>query len=213
MKILEVKNISKSFNKVKILDNYSLQVNTGEIVSIIGASGIGKSTLLRCICGLENIDKGEIIINENRVNKKNSKLINLAVGMVFQDYNLFPQYSILENITLPLIKVLKISKVEAENMSKKILLQMDLLDKINSYPYQLSGGEKQRLAIARVLAINPKIICFDEPTSALDPKLVEQIFKIIKELSNKGTAILIVTHDIKFAFDISDKIIEMKKKN
>ena len=211
MKVLEVRNISKSFNKIKILKNFSLEVKKGEIVSIIGPSGIGKSTLLRCICGLEKIDEGEIIINENRVNSRKIKLVNLAVGMVFQDYNLFPQYSILENITIPLTKVLKTSKEEANKIAKKLLLQMNLLDKTNSYPYQLSGGEKQRLAIARTLAMNPKIICFDEPTSALDPKLVKQIFKIIKELSKKGTAILIVTHDIKFANDISNKIIEFKK--
>ena len=211
MKVLEIKKINKSFNKIKVLNNFSLEVNTGEIVSIIGPSGIGKSTLLRCICSLEKIDDGEIIINENRLNSKKTTLVNLAVGMVFQDYNLFPQYSILDNITLPLIKVLRISKIEAKKIAKNILLQMDLIEKINSYPYQLSGGEKQRLAIARTLAVNPKIICFDEPTSALDPKLVKQIFKIIKELSKKGTAILIVTHDIKFANDISDKIIEMKK--
>ena len=211
MKVLEVKKINKSFGKFKILDDFSLEVKKGEIVSIIGPSGIGKSTLLRCICGLEKIDNGEILINENRLEQKKSKTANLAVGMVFQDYNLFPQYSILENITLPLTKVLKISKIEAIEIAKKILLQMNLLEKITSYPYQLSGGEKQRLAIARTIAMNPKIICFDEPTSALDPKLVKEIFKIIKVLSQKGTAILIVTHDIKFANDISDKIIEIKK--
>ena len=211
MKVLEVKKINKSFNKIKILNDFSLEVNSGEIVSIIGPSGIGKSTLLRCICGLEKVDDGEIIINDNRFEQKKSKIVNLVVGMVFQDYNLFPQYSILENITLPLTKVLKISKIEAIEIAKKILLQMNLLEKITSYPYQLSGGEKQRLAIARTIAMNPKIICFDEPTSALDPKLVKEIFKIIKVLSQKGTAILIVTHDIKFANDLSDKIIEMKK--
>ena len=211
MKVLEVKNLSKCFNKIPVLNNLSLDVNTGEIVSIIGPSGIGKSTLLRCICGLEKIDEGEIIINEKRLSIEIAKSANLAVGMVFQDYNLFPQYSILDNITLPLIKVLKITKIEATEIAKKILLQMDLLEKIDSYPYQLSGGEKQRLAIARTIAMNPKIICFDEPTSALDPKLVKEIFKIIKVLSQKGTAILIVTHDIKFANDISDKIIEIKK--
>lgn len=211
MKVLEVKNLSKCFNKIPVLNNISLDVNTGEIVSIIGPSGIGKSTLLRCICGLEKIDEGEIIINEKRLSIEIAKSANLAVGMVFQDYNLFPQYSILDNITLPLIKVLKITKIAATEIAKKILLQMDLLEKINSYPYQLSGGEKQRLAIARTLAMNPKIICFDEPTSALDPELVKHLFKIIKELSEKGTAILIVTHDIKFANDISDKIIEIKK--
>ena len=134
MKVLEVKNLSKCFNKIPVLNNLSLDVNTGEIVSIIGPSGIGKSTLLRCICGLEKIDEGEIIINEKRLSIEIAKSANLAVGMVFQDYNLFPQYSILDNITLPLIKVLKITKIEATEIAKKILLQMHLLEKINSYP-------------------------------------------------------------------------------
>jgi len=211
MKILEIKEISKSFNKIKILDKFSLDVEEGEIASIIGPSGIGKSTLLRCINGLEKIDSGEIIINNSKIKNKISKQINLDVGLVFQDYNLFPQYSVIENITLTLTKVLKIKKQEAIEKAKELLLQMDLLDKIDSYPYELSGGEKQRLAIARTLATNPKIICFDEPTSALDPKLVKQVFKIIKKLANKGKAILIVTHDIKFANDISNRVIEIKK--
>lgn len=211
MKILEIKEISKSFSKIKILDKFSLNVEEGEIVSIIGPSGIGKSTLLRCINGLEKIDSGEIKINNSIIKNRISKQTNLDVGLVFQDYNLFPQYSVIENVTLTLTKVLKMKKQEAIEKAKELLLQMDLLDKINSYPYELSGGEKQRLAIARTLATNPKIICFDEPTSALDPKLVKQVFKIIKELANKGKAILIVTHDIKFANDISNRVIEIKK--
>ena len=211
MKILEIKEISKSFNKIKILDKFSLNVEEGEIVSIIGPSGIGKSTLLRCINGLEKVDSGEIIINNSKIKNKISKQSNLDVGLVFQDYNLFPQYSVIKNITLTLTKVLKMKKQEAIEKAKELLIQMDLLDKINSYPYELSGGEKQRLAIARTLATNPKIICFDEPTSALDPKLVKQVFKIIKKLANKGKAILIVTHDIKFANDISNRVIEIKK--
>ena len=211
MKILEIKEISKSFNKIKILEGFSLNVEEGEIVSIIGPSGIGKSILLRCINGLEKTDSGEIIINGNRIKSKISKQSNLDVGLVFQDYNLFPQYSVIENITLTLTKVLKMNKQMANEQAKELLLQMDLLDKVNSYPYELSGGEKQRLAIARTLATNPKIICFDEPTSALDPKLVKQVFKNIKELANKGKAILIVTHDIKFANDISNRVIEIKK--
>jgi len=211
MNILEIKEISKSFNKIKILDNFSLNAEEGEIVSIIGPSGVGKSTLLRCINGLEKTDSGEIIINNSKIKNKISKQSNLDVGLVFQDYNLFPQYSVIENITLTLTKVLKIKKQEAIEKAKELLLQMDLLDKIDSYPYELSGGEKQRLAIARTLATNPKIICFDEPTSALDPKLVKQVFKIIKKLANKGKAILIVTHDIKFANDISNRVIEIKK--
>ena len=204
MKILEIKNINKRFGKKEIFKDFSLEVEKGEIISIIGPSGIGKSTLLRCICGLEKIDGGEIIIDENGENKR-----NLDVGMVFQEYNLFPQYSVLENITLTLIKVLKTDKEEAEKRAKELLKQMKLLDRIDAYPYQLSGGEKQRLAIARTLAIEPKIICFDEPTSALDPKLVRQVFNIIKRLAKQGKAILIVTHDMKFAEEISDRVVEM----
>lgn len=211
MKILEIKDICKSFKKIKILDKFSLNVEEGEIVSIIGPSGIGKSTLLRCINGLEKIDSGEIIINNSKIKNKTSKQINLDVGLVFQDYNLFPQYSVMENLTLTLTKVLKMKKQEAIKRAKELLLQMKLLNKINSYPYELSGGEKQRLAIARTLATNPKIICFDEPTSALDPKLVKQVFKIIKELAKQGKAILIVSHDINFANEISNRVIEIKK--
>lgn len=213
MKVLEIKNISKSFNNRTILKDFSLDVSQGEIVSIIGDSGAGKSTLLRCINALEMIDSGEIIINNNAISKKNLKQARLDVGMVFQDYNLFPNYSVLKNVTLPLTRVLNVNKQEAEIKAKELLSQMSLLKRCDAYPYQLSGGEKQRLAIARTLATNPKVICFDEPTSALDPKLVKQIFKIIKELADSGKAILIVTHDIKFANEISNKIIELETKN
>lgn len=213
MKVLEIKNISKSFNNRTILKDFSLDVSQGEIVSIIGDSGAGKSTLLRCINALEMIDSGEIIINNNAISKKNLKQARLDVGMVFQDYNLFPNYSVLKNVTLPLTKVLNVNKQEAEIKARELLSQMSLLKRCDAYPYQLSGGEKQRLAIARTLATNPKVICFDEPTSALDPKLVKQIFKIIKELADSGKAILIVTHDIKFANEISNKIIELETKN
>lgn len=213
MKVLEIKNISKSFNNRTILKDFSLDVSQGEIVSIIGESGAGKSTLLRCINALEMIDSGEIIINNNAISKKNLKQARLDVGMVFQDYNLFPNYSVLKNVTLPLTRVLNVNNQEAEIKARELLSQMNLLKRCDAYPYQLSGGEKQRLAIARTLATNPKVICFDEPTSALDPKLVKQIFKIIKELADSGKSILIVTHDIKFANKISNKIIELETKN
>ena len=209
MKVLEIKNINKSFNERKVLSNFSLNIEEGEIVSIIGPSGVGKSTLLRCINGLEKIDSGEILINNKSLKRKKDKIskeANLEVGLVFQDYNLFPQYSVIKNITLPLTAVLKIKKEQAEELLKK----MNLLEKRYSYPYELSGGEKQRVAIARAIATNPKIICFDEPTSALDPKLVIQVSKIIKDLANIGKAIIIVTHDISFAEQISDRIIEVK---
>lgn len=209
MNVLEVKNVSKSYNNKKVLDNFSLAVKKGEIISIIGPSGAGKSTLLRCINGLETLEKGKIIIN-NKVNKKNiSKQANLEIGLIFQDYNLFPQYTVLQNITLPLTKMLRKSKAEAVSQAKTILAKLSLQDKENSYPYELSGGEKQRVAIARAIATNPKILCLDEPTSALDPKLVKQIYNIIKDLASQGKAILIVTHDIEFAEKISDKIYKL----
>lgn len=209
MNVLEVKNVSKSYNNKKVLDNFSLAVKKGEIISIIGPSGAGKSTLLRCINGLETLEKGKIIIN-NKVNKKNiSKQANLEIGLIFQDYNLFLQYTVLQNITLPLTKILRKSKAEAVSQAKTILAKLSLQDKENSYPYELSGGEKQRVAIARAIATNPKILCLDEPTSALDPKLVKQIYNIIKDLASQGKAILIVTHDIEFAEKISDKIYKL----
>lgn len=213
MKVLEVKNISKTFNENKVLNKFSLSAEEGEIISIIGPSGVGKSTLLRCINGLEKIDSGEILINNKSLKRKKDKIskqANLEIGLVFQDYNLFPQYSVIKNITLPLTEVLKIDKKEAIIKAKELLEKMDLLSKQNSYPFELSGGEKQRVAIARAIATNPKIICFDEPTSALDPKLVKQIFKIIKELAKTGKTIIIVTHDIPFAKQISDRIVEIK---
>ena len=209
MNVLEVKNVSKSYNNKKVLDNFSLAVKKGEIISIIGPSGAGKSTLLRCINGLETLEKGKIIIN-NKVNKKNiSKQANLEIGLIFQDYNLFPHYTVLQNITLPLTKILRKSKAEAVSQAETILTKLSLQDKENSYPYELSGGEKQRVAIARAIATNPKILCLDEPTSALDPKLVKQIYNIIKDLASQGKAILIVTHDIEFAEKISDKIYKL----
>lgn len=179
MNVLEVKNVSKSYNNKKVLDNFSLAVKKGEIISIIGPSGAGKSTLLRCINGLETLEKGKIII------------------------------TVLQNITLPLTKILRKSKAEAVSQAKTILAKLSLQDKENSYPYELSGGEKQRVAIARAIATNPKILCLDEPTSALDPKLVKQIYNIIKDLASQGKAILIVTHDIEFAEKISDKIYKL----
>lgn len=213
MKVLEIKNINKSFNERKVLSNFSLNMEEAEIVSIIGPSGVGKSTLLRCINGLEKIDSGEILINNKSLKRKKDKIskeTNLEVGLVFQDYNLFPQYSVIKNITLPLTTVLKIEKEEATKQAEELLKKMNLLEKRYSYPYELSGGERQRVAIARVIATNPKIICFDEPTSALDPKLVMQVSKIIKDLANISKTIIIVTHDISFAEQISDRIIELR---
>ena len=206
MNVLEIKKLNKSFKENKVLKDFSLKVKEGEIVSIIGPSGIGKSTLLRCINGLETIDSGEIIINKKLLNKKDLKH---DIGLIFQDFNLFPQYNVIDNIAIPLKIVLKIKKVDAYILAKKILKELKLDKKEKRYPFELSGGEKQRLAIARAIALDPKIICFDEPTSSLDPKLVQQVYKIIKQISKRGKGIIIVTHDMLFAKKISDRIINI----
>lgn len=196
--VLKLNNISKSFGGLNVLVDISLQVNKGDIFSIIGPSGSGKSTLLRCISGIEKIDSGSITING-------------SVGMVFQQFNLFPHYSVLENVFKPLIIVNKISKSEAEEIAFKLLKKVKLEDKVNSYPSKLSGGQKQRVAIARALAMNPRIMLFDEPTSALDPELTIEVLQTIKELSKEDMTMIIVTHEMNFAKEISNRTIFMDK--
>ena len=221
MNILEVKKLSKKFDNIEIIKDVSFSVKEGETLVILGPSGSGKSTLLRCINNLEKIDSGNIIINEKEMikNYKNNKpvyndkeilnQINLDTGMVFQDFNLFPHLSVKENITISLINVLKMSKEDATRKAEEVLKKMDLKEKENSYPCDLSGGQKQRVSIARVLAINPKIICMDEPTSALDPELVGEVLKTIKALAKEKRTMIIVTHEIKFAEEVADRIIFM----
>lgn len=221
MNVLEVKNLSKNFENIEVIKDVSFSVKEGETLVILGPSGSGKSTLLRCINNLEKIDSGNIIINEKEMIKeyKNNKpvyndkeilnKINLDTGMVFQDFNLFPHLSVKENITISLINVLKMSKEEANKKADEVLEKMDLKEKENSYPCDLSGGQKQRVSIARVLAINPKIICMDEPTSALDPELVGEVLKTIKQLSKENRTMIIVTHEIKFAEEVADRVIFM----
>ena len=214
MDILNIKNINKKFGDKKILNNFSLKVSEGEIITITGPSGIGKSTLLKCINGIEKIDSGDILICKQSMvegynNKKIGKDINKNVGIVFQDFNLFPHLSVMENVTLPMTCVLKYSIEYSKTMAIKLLKKMKLENRENAYPYQLSGGEKQRTAIARTLSINPKLICFDEPTSALDYKLIKEFSIIIKKLAEEKKAILIVTHDLKFAKKNSTKIVEL----
>ena len=211
MRVLVLDKVYKNYGRKNIISNFSMRLDYGEIVSIIGPSGEGKTTLLRCINGIEKIDSGEILIDNRSIGKKRNKQEILDVGLVFQDFQLFPQYSVINNIILPQTKVIKIKKEEAKIKAMKLLNKMELSDKCNMYPFQLSGGEKQRLAIARTLATNPKIICFDEPTSALDPFLVKKLSEIIINLAKENKAILIVTHDISFAKKISSRIIEFKK--
>lgn len=217
MESLIVKNIKKSYKDINVLNDISFSLNSGNIISIIGPSGEGKSTLLRCITSLEKVDSGTIIINNkplvnngNYCNKETEKEILKDVGIIFQDFNLFPHLTVIDNVSLALRKVYKYSKLDATNKSLELLSKFNLLERKNSYPSMLSGGEKQRVAIARTLITDPKLICFDEPTSALDPKTIGGFKKIVMDLKNNDKAILIVTHDIKFALEISDFIIFQK---
>ena len=196
MKLFEMKHIKKSFGALDVLPDISLEVDKGEVLSIIGPSGSGKSTLLRCATGLEIPDGGEII--------KNGK-----IGLVFQNFNLFPHFSVIKNITDAPIKVQKRDKKEVYAQARELLKKMGLSDKENYYPYQLSGGQQQRVSIARALCMNPDILFFDEPTSALDPELTGEILKVIKDLAAEHITMVIVTHEMSFARDISDRIIFM----
>ncbi len=216
--ILEVKNLNKSFNGQKILNNISFNVNKGEVVSIIGPSGCGKTTLLRIINQLETIDSGKVTIcndvlyDDNlKLTNKELKKIQLYNGLVFQNFNLFPNFTVLKNITAALTTVLKKDQKEANLIAEKLLKKMNLESKKDSYPSFLSGGEKQRVAIARALALKPSIMFFDEPTSALDPELTNEVLNVIKKLKEDNISMVIVTHEIQFAKEISDNIIFMDK--
>ena len=221
MNVLEIKNVKKSFNGQGVIKDVSLDVKEGETVVIIGPSGSGKSTLLRCINNLEKIDSGLIkvdgleLIKENKNgraiynDKKILKEINLKLGMVFQDFNLFPHFSVMENITKSLELVFNKTEKESKEIAINLLKKMDLENKKDEYPCNLSGGQKQRVSIARCLAINPKLICMDEPTSALDPELVGEVLSTIKSLAKEKKTMVIVTHEIKFAEEVADRIVFM----
>ena len=222
MKLLEMNHIKKAFDGYGVLQDISFSVKEGEIVSIIGPSGAGKSTLLRCATMLETIDGGEIIYLGKRASwvengkavfpKKNElKEIQSCFGLVFQSFNLFPHYSVMKNITDAPIHVQKRDKEEVYREARELLAKMGLSDKEDAYPFQLSGGQCQRVAIARALALNPKILFFDEPTSALDPELTGEVLKVIKSLADLDITMVIVTHEMEFAKNISDRIIFMDK--
>ncbi|MGN1184682.1 MAG: amino acid ABC transporter ATP-binding protein [Oliverpabstia sp.] len=222
MKLLEMNHIKKAFDGYGVLQDISFSVKEGEIVSIIGPSGSGKSTLLRCATMLETIDGGEIIYLGKRASwvengkavfpKKNElKEIQSCFGLVFQNFNLFPHYSVMKNITDAPIHVQKRDKEEVYREARKLLAKMGLSDKEDAYPFQLSGGQCQRVAIARALALNPKILFFDEPTSALDPELTGEVLKVIKSLADLDITMVIVTHEMEFAKNISDRIIFMDR--
>lgn len=220
MALLEMKNIKKSFGENEILKDISLYVNQGEILSIIGPSGSGKSTLLRCATMLEKIDDGNIsYIGEAVAFSKNGaavyepkeklKRLSECFGLVFQNFNLFPHMSVMQNIIDAPIRVQKRAKGEVVKEARALLEKMGLSDKEDFYPYQLSGGQCQRVAIARALSLNPKILFFDEPTSALDPELTNEVLKVIKSLADLDISMVIVTHEMSFAKDISDRVIFM----
>lgn len=221
MNLLELKNVKKSFGELDVLHDISLSVKDGEIVSIIGPSGSGKSTLLRLATMLDTMDAGElryedVVVCQNDQNgkavyadKETLKRVKNVYGLVFQQFNLFPHWTVLRNVTDALIHVQKCPKGEAEKRGLELLKQMGLEDRADSYPYQLSGGQQQRVAIARALALNPKVLFFDEPTSALDPELTGEVLKVIRSLKELHIAMVIVTHEMAFARDISDKVIFM----
>lgn len=196
MSLLEMKNIKKSFNGVEVLKDISLKVEKGEVLGIIGPSGSGKSTLLRCATGLETADAGEIRYSG-------------TFGLVFQNFNLFPHYSVMKNITDAPLKVQKRKKEEVYKEARELLKKMGLADKEDAYPCQLSGGQQQRVSIARALALHPDILFFDEPTSALDPELTAEILKVIRELATEHMTMVIVTHEMNFARNVSDHVIFM----
>ena len=209
--MIRLKNIYKSFGSLEVIKDINLDINYGEVISIIGPSGTGKSTLLRCINCLEVADQGEIQIEDYRINfnkitKSDKQWIRRNTGMVFQGFYLFNNKTVLQNITEGLIVVKKIKKNKAEEKALKILEQVDLLDKKDCYPSSLSGGQQQRVAIGRALALKPKILLFDEPTSALDPELVNEVLLLIKQLAGQNKTMLIVTHEINFARNVSDRV-------
>lgn len=201
--MLEVRNLCKEFNNRPILKDISFTLKDGEIMTIVGPSGAGKTTLLRIIAGLETKDSGEILIDGKPYDPGN-------VGVVFQDFNLFPNLNVLQNITLAPTMVLKESKAEAEQNAQKLLDQLQMNGREKQYPYQLSGGQKQRVAIARALAMNPRILCYDEPTSALDPNLRKEVEKMILDLKKSGLTQLIITHDLTFAKNVADQMLKVQ---
>lgn len=222
MAMLEVKNLSKSFGQLNVLKDISFSVEKGQVVAIIGPSGSGKSTLLRCINQLEKASGGTIrvcgmdMLEKNEKGKtvyasaKTLRDIRLKIGLVFQNFNLFPHMNVLRNITEAPVCVLKQDKTSAEKKAMELLGKMGLSDKAKSYPCELSGGQQQRVSIARALALNPEMLFFDEPTSALDPELTGEILKVIKELAADGMTMVIVTHEMAFARDVADHVIFME---
>ena len=218
MVLLEANNIKKSFGKTEVLKGISFSLNQGEVLAIIGSSGSGKTTLLRCLNFLEMPDEGTIMVRDKvlfdgadktTLNDEAIRQNRLHFGLVFQDFNLFPQYNALDNVTLAPKLLKKGTAAEIDALGRKLLDQVGLAEKMENYPYQLSGGQKQRVAIARALALQPEVLCFDEPTSALDPELTGEVLRVIRGLKDRDTTMIVVTHEMEFARNVADKVIYM----
>ena len=218
MSVLEVKGIKKNFGKTEVLKGLDFSLNKGEVLSIIGSSGSGKTTLLRCLNFLETADEGSISVNgkiifdgllHKNLSDNEIRENRLHFGLVFQSFNLFPQYTVLGNITLAPTLLKRGTEEEIKAQALELIDKVGLSDKINNYPCELSGGQQQRVAIARALALNPDILCFDEPTSALDPELTGEVLKVIKDLKSGDSTMIVVTHEMEFARHVSDKVIFM----
>ena len=218
MAILEVHNIEKHFGPTRVLEDISFDLERGEVLAIIGSSGSGKTTLLRCLNFLEMPDEGTITVgskvlfdgaDQTTLSDEAIRQNRLHFGLVFQDFNLFPQYNALENVTLAPKLLKKGTAAEIDQLGRKLLDQVGLSEKMENYPYQLSGGQKQRVAIARALALQPEVLCFDEPTSALDPELTGEVLRVIRGLKDRDTTMIVVTHEMEFARNVADKVIYM----
>lgn len=213
--MITLTNIHKHFNQHHVLKGIDFHVKKGDVISILGPSGSGKSTLLRCINFLEQPTSGTIEVNGTKVTaetakKKDIHILTTSTGMVFQQYNLFKNLTALQNVMIGLTNVKKLSKVEAKKVSEQRLKEVGLQKQMNHYPSQLSGGQQQRVGIARALALKPEVLLFDEPTSSLDPELVDEVLNIIKAIANDGNTMIVVTHELNFAREISDRVIFME---
>ncbi len=213
--LLEVKNIKKSFGKTQVLKGVSFSLEKGQVLAIIGSSGSGKTTLLRCLNFLETPDSGDILIKgnsllgEGALTDKQVRENRLHFGLVFQNFNLFPQYNALQNVTLAPTLLKTGTPEQIDRQGRALLDQVGLSDKLENYPYQLSGGQQQRVAIARALALQPEVLCFDEPTSALDPELTGEVLRVIRGLKNSDNTMIVVTHEMEFARSVADVVIYM----
>ena len=209
--MIKTENLTKSFGDKEVLKGITEEIQAGEVVVIIGPSGSGKSTFLRCLNLLEEPSSGEVIFEEQVINKKETNIdaIRTKMGMVFQSFNLFPHLTVLENITIGPTQIKKVPKEQAEAIAMKLLARMGMTEKANVYPKSLSGGQQQRIAIARALAMEPDMMLFDEPTSALDPEMVGEVLQVMKDLAMEGMTMVVVTHEMGFAKEVGDRILFM----